>query len=129
MMKKIFPIVLKLIAAFIMVQTLYFKFSGAQESIDLFTKIAGENEAIMRFGTGTLELIASILLFIPKKTWLGALLTIGLMSGAIVSHLTILGIEFNGDGGALFISAVITFLSAVILLILNKKEIPFIGEK
>ncbi len=129
MMKKIFPIVLKLIAAFIMVQTLYFKFSGSQESIDLFTKIAGENEAIMRFGTGTLELIASILLFIPKKTWLGALLAIGLMSGAIVSHLTILGIEFNGDGGALFISAVITFLSAVILLILNKKEIPFIGEK
>jgi hypothetical protein len=129
MMKKIFPIVLKLIAAFIMVQTLYFKFSGAKESIDLFTTIAGKNEAIMRFGTGTLELIASILLFIPKKTWLGALLTIGLMGGAIVSHLTILGIEFNGDGGALFISAVITFTSAVILLILNKREIPFIREK
>lgn len=127
-MKKIFPIVLKVVAAFIMLQTLFFKFSGAQESIHLFTAIAGDNEAIMRIGTGTLELIAAILFFVPKKTWLGALLTIGLMSGAILSHLTILGIVFNNDGGALFISAIVTLLAGIILLIQNKKEIPFIGN-
>ena len=127
-MKKIFPIVLKLVAAFIMLQTLFFKFSGAQESIHLFTAIAGDNEAIMRIGTGTLELIAAILFFVPKKTWLGALLTIGLMSGAILSHLTILGIVFNNYGGALFMSAIVTLLAGIILLIQNKKEIPFIGN-
>ena len=87
-MKKYLPLVLKLIAAIIMLQTLFFKFSGAQESIDLFTKVAGENEQLMRIGTGVLELIASILLFIPKKVWLGAGLTVGLMGGAIFSHLT-----------------------------------------
>lgn len=129
MMKKFFPIILKLIAAIIMLETLYFKFSGAQESIDLFTKIAGDNEAMMRIGTGILELSAAILLFVPKKTWLGALLTIGLMSGAILSHLTILGIEHNNDNGALFISAFIAFLAGITLFILNKKEIPLLHIK
>ena len=120
---------LKLIAAIIMLETLFFKFSGAQESIDLFTKIANENEGMIRIGTGILELIAAILLFTPKKTWLGALLTIGLMSGAILSHLTILGIEHNNDNGLLFISASIAFLSGLILLILNKKQIPLYKNK
>ena len=129
MIKKIVPILLKLIAAFIMGQSLFFRLSSTQESIHLLTIISGENEALMRIGTGVLELIAAVLLFVPNKTWLGAFLTLGLMGGAIVSHLTILGIEFNSDGGALFISAVITFLSAFILLILNKKEIPFLGQK
>lgn len=128
-MKKYILLVLKLIVAIIMLQTLFFKFTGAEESIDLFTKIAGNNEAYMRIGTGVFELIASILLFIPKKTWLGALLTIGLMAGAVMSHLTILGIEHNGDGGALFVSAFVTFISGIILLIFNRKNIPLVGDK
>lgn len=128
-MKKYFPLVLKITAAFIMVQTLIFKFTGAQESIDLFTKVAGENEAFIRIGTGIMELIASILLFIPKKTWLGALLTVGLMSGAIMSHLTKIGIEHNNDGGTLFTMAIITFICGGILLFLNKKQLPFINQK
>lgn len=73
-MKKYLTIILKLVAAAIMLQTLFLKFTGAQESMDLFTKIAGENEADMRIGTGVIELIASVLLFIPKLTWIGALL-------------------------------------------------------
>lgn len=128
-MKKYIPIILKLIAAIIMLQTLFYKFSGAQESVDLFTKLAGENEAFMRIGTGVLELIASILLFVPKKTWLGALLAIGLMGGAIISHFTILGIEHNNDNGVLFAGSAITFLAGFILLLQNKKDIPFIGKK
>lgn len=127
-MKKVVPVLLKLVAAIIMLQTLFFKFTGAQESIDLFTKIAGENEALMRIGTGALELIASILLFIPKKTWLGAFLTIGLMGGAMMSHITILGIVHNNDGGILFAGAAITFIAGAVLLALNKKDIPFIGS-
>ncbi len=128
-MKKYFPLLLKLIAAFIMLQTLFFKFTGAQESIELFTKLAEENETLIRIGTGFLELIASTLLFIPKKTWLGAGLTIGLMTGAIMGHLTKLGIEHNDDGGRLFICAVITLIAGVILLFQNRKNIPLIGNK
>ncbi|TCP25660.1 DoxX-like protein [Tenacibaculum skagerrakense] len=125
-MKKYLPLILKLIAAIIMLQTLFFKFTGAQESIDLFTKVAGENEHLMRIGTGVLELIASILLFVPKKVWLGAGLTLGLMGGAIFSHLTKIGIEHNNDGGTLFIMAVITLLAGGILLFQNRKDIPFL---
>ena len=128
-MKKHLPIFLKLIASIIMLQTLFFKFSGAQQSIDLFTQIAGEDESIMRIGTGVIELIASILLFIPKKNWLGALLIIGLMGGAITSHLTTLGIVHNNDNGVLFLGAVLTFISGAILLIYYKKDIPLFGEK
>lgn len=128
-MKKYILLILKLVAAVIMLQTLFFKFTGAQESIDLFTTIAGENEAAMRIGTGVIELIASILLFIPKRTWLGALLAAGTMSGAVMSHLTILGIEHNGDSGALFIMAITTLISSVILLLINRKDIPVIGKK
>lgn len=126
-MKKYFPLFLKLVAAVIMLQTLFFKFSAAQQSIDLFTEIAGENQAYMRIGTGIVELIASILLFIPKRTWLGALLALGTMTGAIISHITILGIVHNNDNGALFTGAVITFLASLILLIQHRKDIPFLG--
>ncbi|MDX6746319.1 DoxX family protein [Polaribacter sp. PL03] len=119
----------KLIAAVIMLQTLFYKFSGAQESIDLFTKVAGENEAFMRFGTGFIELFAAILLFIPKKAWFGAILTIGLMSGAIIAHLTKIGIVHNNDGGLLFGAAILTFLLALIILFLERKKLPFIGDK
>lgn len=119
-------LVLKLIATVIMLQTLYFKFSGAQESIDLFTKVAGEHEALIRIGTGIMELIAAVLLFVPKKTWLGALLTVGLMGGAIMSHLTKIGIVHNNDGGILFMMAVGTLLIGVILLYNYRKDIPFI---
>ena len=119
----------KLIAAIIMLQTLFYKFTGAQESIDLFTKLAGENEAFMRVGTGILELIASILLFVPKKTWLGALLTVGLMGGAILSHLTKIGIEHNNDVGLLFGASIFTFIAVLIVLFSKRKELPFIGKK
>lgn len=128
-MNKYLTLILKLAAAIIMLQTLFFKFSAAQQSIDLFTEIAGENEAYMRVGTGIIELIASILLFIPNRTWLGALLALGTMTGAIMSHITILGIVHNNDGGFLFIGAVVTFLASLILFIQHRKDIPILGGK
>lgn len=127
-MNKYFILVLKVIAAFIMLQTLFFKFTGAQESIDLFTEVAGKDEAFMRIGTGVLELIASILIFIPKTTWIGALLAVGIMFGAILSHITILGVEFNNDGGALFYSAITTFIASGIILFFDRRNIPIIGK-
>jgi uncharacterized membrane protein YphA (DoxX/SURF4 family) len=123
-MKKYVSLFLKYLAAVIMLQTLLYKFSAASESVDLFTQIAGTYETYARIGTGILELIASILLFTPKKTWLGALLTIGLMTGALFSHIVIIGIEHNKDGGTLFILAFITLISSAFLLYFHRKEIP-----
>lgn len=128
-MNKHLVFVLKIIAAFIMLQTLFFKFSAAEQSVELFTKLAGEKEAYLRIGTGILELIASIFLFIPKTTWFSALMTIGLMSGAIIGHLTKLGINHNNDSGLLFGSAIFIFLVGFIVLFNEKKKLPIIGEK
>ena len=116
-------LILKLIAAFILLQTLYFKFSASKESVELFTKLVGaKNEAYMRIGTGVLELITSILLLIPKTTYLGSALGIGIMAGAIFSHLTIIGVESQGDGGQLFLYAVTVFVICIIISLSNFKK-------
>ena len=104
-----------------MLQTLYFKFTGQQESIDLFTKIG--MEPFGRYGTGVMELMASILILIPKTTLAGALLGLGLMCGALFFHFTILGIYWGGDA-TLFIYALTCFLCCVVLIVLYRKGIP-----
>jgi uncharacterized membrane protein YphA (DoxX/SURF4 family) len=109
--------VLRLIAAFIMIQSLFFKFSGAEESIYIFSTLGMEPWG--RIGTGVIELFASILILIPATTWLGAVAGIGTMSGAIFFHLTKLGIEVKGDGGQLFIYAVVTLLCCGALLLMD----------
>tara|TARA_R110002073_G_scaffold335320_1_gene526989 strand:- start:3593 stop:3994 length:402 start_codon:yes stop_codon:yes gene_type:complete len=126
-MKKHFPFVLRIIIAIILFQTLRFKFTAHPDSIYIFETVG--LEPIGRIVIGVLELIAGILLLIPKTIWAGALLTLGLIGGAILMHLTLLGIEVNNDGGILFITAVITFILSVIVLYLYRKEIPIIGKK
>ncbi len=128
-MKKKVLFVLKLIAAIIMLQTLFFKFSAADQSVKLFTKLAGENEAYLRVGTGVLELITSILLFIPKTTWFAGFMILGIMSGAILGHITTLGISHNNDGGLLFSSAIFIFIVGILVLVSEREKIPFIGDK
>jgi uncharacterized membrane protein YphA (DoxX/SURF4 family) len=113
--------VLRLVAAVIMLQTLYFKFTAQEESVQLFTALGMEPWG--RIGTGVLELVASILLLIPRTTLAGALLGAGLMSGAIFFHLTKLGINFGGDA-LLFSYAVIVFIACVVLVLLHRKDIP-----
>ena len=122
-MKKHFPLVLRIVVAVILLQTLRFKFTGHQDSVYIFTK-AGL-EPVGRIGIGILELIASILLLIPKTVWAGALLTLGIIGGAIFMHLTLIGIEVNHDGGTLFITAWVTFILSAIILYLHRKSIPF----
>lgn len=104
-----------------MVQTLFFKFTAAPESIFIFETVGMEPWG--RIGTGVLELIASILLLINRTAWAGALVTLGLMGGAITMHLTLLGIEVQGDGGQLFIYALLTAFSAAIVLFFNKDRV------
>ena len=122
MKNPIFTWIVKLIAVVILVQTLYFKFSGAEESVYIFTKLG--IEPFGRIGSGVVELIASILILIPRTTLLGALMGAGTMLGAIFSHLFVLGIEVKNDGGELFTLAIITLLCCSILILQNKNKIP-----
>jgi uncharacterized membrane protein YphA (DoxX/SURF4 family) len=123
-MKKYLPWVLSLVAAIIMLQTLYFKFTANPESVYIFTAVGMEPWG--RIGTGIAELIASILLLIPSVRYIGAFLGAGIMLGAIASHIFLLGIEVQGDGGYLFILAFVVLLSSGILLLLEKEKILFI---
>ncbi|MBO6536556.1 MAG: DoxX family protein [Balneolaceae bacterium] len=122
----IFYWILRLVAAFIMLQTLFFKFTGAPESIFIFETVG--LEPFGRYSSGIAELVASILLLIPRTTWLGALIALGVMAGAIISHLTVLGIVVQDDGGTLFVMALIVFISSAILLWANRGDIPVIGS-
>jgi len=124
-MKKYFPLALRIIVAIILIQTLRFKFTAHPDSVYIFEKVG--LEPFGRIGIGILELIAGILLLIPKTVWAGAILTLGVISGAIFMHLTELGIEINNDGGVLFTTAILTFLLSAIILYLYKKDIPFVN--
>lgn len=126
-MKKYIPFILRLIPAVILLQTLYFKFSGAPESVYIFETLGLEPHG--RIGSGIAELIASILLLIPKTAWAGAGLSLGVISGAIVSHLTELGIEVQGDGGYLFFLALVVFVFSAAVLWMERRQIPVVGSK
>jgi uncharacterized membrane protein YphA (DoxX/SURF4 family) len=123
----IFEWILRLVAAVILLQTLFFKFTGAPESKYIFTKVSAEPWG--RIGSGVIELIAAALLLYPRTTWLGALIAVGVMTGAIFSHLTVLGIEVQGDGGLLFGLALTVFAAAGVLLFLERKQLPIIGGR
>ncbi len=116
----------RIVVAIILFQTLYFKFTGAPESIYIFKTVGMEPGG--RIGSGIVELIAGILLLIPRTATIGALLALGTISGAIFFHLTILGIEVQGDGGTLFIMAIIVFILSALVLFLNKNDIPFVNK-
>ncbi len=119
-LKTILSWLLRIIAAVILLQTLYFKFTGHPESVELFTKLGVEPWG--RIGTGIIELIASILLLVPATVFIGAFLGVGLMAGAIVSHLTVIGIESKGDGGQLFYLAITVLLCCLIIMLLHKEQ-------
>ena len=126
-MNKYLLLLFRIVVALILVQTLRFKFTAHPDSIYIFEKVG--LGAVGRIGTGIVELIAAILILVPRTIWLGALLTTGVIGGAIVSHLTILGIEVKGDGGTVFYLALISFTLSLILLWNERKKIPFIGKK
>lgn len=116
--------ILKLVAAIIMLQTLFFKFSASAESVYIFSALGMEPWG--RIGTGIAELIASILILIPRTTLLGALMGVGIMLGAIVSHLFVFGIVVMNDGGQLFLYAILVTLCCVGLVYLNSSKITLL---
>ena len=140
--------VLRLIAAVILLQTLFFKFSAAPESIYIFSKlsnflaglvgpivgtkagaaIAG-SEAYSRIGSGVMELVAALLLIYPRYPWAGATLALAATGGALLSHLTFLGIDVMGDRGLLFGLAIVTVLCSIGVLYLYRTELPLVGGR
>jgi putative oxidoreductase len=116
---------LQLVVAVILLQTLFFKFTGAAESVYIFSTLGAEPWG--RIGSGVVELIAAILLLVPATVTVGAGIALVVIVGAIVSHLTILGIEVQGDGGLLFLLALTVFVGSAVVLILRRHEIPLIG--
>lgn len=115
----------QVIAAAILFQTLFFKFTGAEESKYIFTTLGLEPWG--RWGSGAAELVAVVLLLIPRTAALGAILALGVISGAIMSHLTKLGIVVKDDGGLLFGLAVVVFVTALIVLVLRRAQVPLMG--
>jgi hypothetical protein len=113
--------VIRIVVAVILLQTLYFKFTAAAESVYIFSTLGIEPYG--RIGSGIVEMIAAILILISKTTLLGALIGLGVIFGAILSHLFILGIEVQNDGGTLFILAIITFLCCAFLVFHNKNKL------
>jgi uncharacterized membrane protein YphA (DoxX/SURF4 family) len=112
-------------AAIILLQTLFFKFTAAPESVYIFSKVGLEPWG--RIGSGVAELIAAILILIPATTWLGAGLALAVMLGAIFSHLTVLGIVVMNDGGLLFCLALSVAACSTVLLFLQRRRVPIVG--
>jgi putative oxidoreductase len=117
--------VLQLVVAGILLQTLFFKFTGAAESVYIFSSLGAEPWG--RLGSGVVELMAAILLLVPTTTTIGAALALAVITGAIFSHLTVLGIEVQGDGGLLFALAIAVFVASGVILLLRRGEIPLVG--
>lgn len=122
-LKPVLTWAMRVVAAAIMLQTLFFKFTASEESVYIFSTVGMEPWG--RIGSGIAELIASILILIPRFTWKGAFLGIGVMSGAIFFHLTKLGIVVKDDGGLLFIYALVVFICCAGLLVMYKNDIRF----
>lgn len=126
MNKKNILLGLRIIVAAILIQTLRFKFTANPDSVYIFETLG--LESFGRIGIGIMELITGVLLLFRKSAPIGGILSIGLMAGAIFSHLTQLGIEVKGDGGVLFYTAVITFLLSAVITFNYKKELPIVGQ-
>lgn len=109
-----------IIASAILLQTLWFKFTGAAESVYIFSTLGVEPWG--RIASGVAELIAAVLLLVPRTAWLGASLAVGIMGGAIMSHLSILGIEVMDDGGTLFMLAITVAICSAIVLFRDREK-------
>jgi len=121
--------ILRIVVAVILLQTLFFKFSGAKESVYIFSTLGAEPWG--RIGSGVVELLASVLLLVPRTAVIGAILSLGTICGALMAHLTRLGIKLTavGDHGELFGLAVTVFVLSLIVVYVHRREIPIVGPR
>jgi uncharacterized membrane protein YphA (DoxX/SURF4 family) len=118
---KIFILILRLIVAGILLQTLFFKFSAAPESIYIFSTLHAE--PFGRWFAGLSELAAALLLLIPRTQTLGALASAGVMVGALLSHIFVLGLVVQNDGGLLFGLALTVLVLSLVIIFFNRSEL------
>ncbi|MBP9145966.1 MAG: DoxX family protein [Thermoanaerobaculia bacterium] len=118
---------LQIVVAAILAQTLFFKFTAAPESVHIFSTLG--LEPVGRIGSGIAELLAAVLLLVPATALLGALLALGVIAGAIASHLGPLGIEVLNDGGLLFGLACVVFVSSAAVVWLRRRDLPIVGAR
>jgi putative oxidoreductase len=116
---------LQVVVAVILLQTLFFKFTGAEESVYIFTLLGAE--PVGRYGSGVMELVAAVLLLLPPTVAVGALLGVGVGVGAVFSHLAVLGIDVKGDGGLLFGLACVVLVASALVLAIHRRELPVVG--
>jgi len=121
--------ILRIVVAVILLQTLFFKFTGAKESVYIFSTLGAEPWG--RIGSGVVELLASLLLLVPRTAVIGAILSLGTICGALMAHLTRLGIKLTavGDHGELFGLAVTVFVLSLIVVYVHRREIPIVGPR
>ena len=128
-------LILRMVVALILLQTVFFKFTGAAESVELFSQLSmaatgdASMEAVMRIGSGAVELLTVILLLMKKPAAIasGALLAVGTMTGAMLAHATVIGLDYGGDY-TLFALAVVTFLVAMVVLFRYRGKLPVLGK-
>jgi hypothetical protein len=118
--------VLQIVVAVILFQTLFFKFTAAEESVYIFSTLGAEPWG--RIGSGIIELITVGLILYPPTAVLGALAALGVISGALASH-AMLGIVIRNDGGLLFMLALVVFVSSAAIVFLRRAEIPVVGAR
>lgn len=119
--------IVRLLVAGILFQTLFFKFTGASESVYIFSTLGAEPWG--RIGSGLIELVAALMVLYPPTTALGSLVAAGVMSGALLAHLTKLGIEVQGDKGLLFILGIVVFAGSALLLLVRRHDLPLVGTR
>jgi len=105
--------ILRFVAAYILITAAFMKFNGAEIDIKLFSHIGMEPHG--RILIGILELAAAIFILIPQSTIYGAFLGLGVMTGAIIGHLTVIGL-----GGIHM--AIIVFVCCLILIYLRRND-------
>jgi putative oxidoreductase len=119
--KNIISWVLRLTVAIILLQTLYFKFTAHPDSVHIFSALGAEPWG--RIGLGIVELITAILILTPKTKIIGMINSLGIILGAVFSHLLVLGVNVGNDGGSLFTLAIIVFIASTLFLIIHKTEV------
>jgi hypothetical protein len=126
-MKNIISWVLRLTVAIILLQTLYFKFTAHPDSVHIFSALGVEPWG--RIGLGIIELITAILILLPYTKIIGITTSLGIIIGAVFSHILVLGLNVSNDGGGLFTLAIIVFIASSGFLILNKEEVLSLFKK
>jgi putative oxidoreductase len=97
----------------------FFKLSGDPRMVGLFDAIGlGQ---WFRYVTGSLEVLGALLLLIPRLSGLGALLLMGVMLGAVPTHLFVVG-------GSPLLAITLLIVTGVVAWGRRKRTMNFLAE-